>query len=316
MILETLLTAKALAIGAGLLVGLPLVKSCVMFVREKEEVILESFGKYVNTVKTPGLRFKLPWPLQNVAQKVPTALLELKEDLATKTKDDIFVTLPIKMHLQVTDSKKYNYESNNPIQQAMSRIAATIKQLTSQMEFAELYQARETISDHARERVGKEIENLYGMTLVDVIVDEPHAPAEIQQSYNNVKASERNKLAAVNDAEASKIKTIADAEARKEALRLDGEGIAAQRKAIFENYAGQFNELSQKMSPEQAHQVIALAMANDTVRDAAKHGNVIIATTNPGDILTQMQAVGKTLTLNTASTPANDSRPSQAPKAG
>jgi regulator of protease activity HflC (stomatin/prohibitin superfamily) len=175
------------------------------------------------------------------------------------------------------------------------------------MDFAELYQAREEISDKARVKVGKEVADLYGMKLIDVIVDEPHAPTEIQSSYNNVKASERNKLAAVNDAEANKIRVIAEAEARREALRLDGEGIAAQRKAIFENYAEQFNQLAQKgLTQSQAHQVISLAMANDTVRDAAKNGNVIITTTNSNDILGQLSALGKTLTGPAEGKPAND----------
>lgn len=307
MILTTVAAAGALlVVGAAALYAPIAAMTSFLFVKEKQDVVLESFGKYVQTRQSAGLQFKLPWPFQNVGRKISTALLEFKEDLSTKTKDDIFVTLPIKMHLQVTDSKKFNYASRDPITQVMSRVAQAVKQLSSGMEFAELYQARETISEHARKLVGKEISDLYGMELVDVIVDEPHAPQEIQRSYNSVKASERNKLAAVNEAEANKIRTIAEAEARKEALRLDGEGIAAQRKAIFENYANQFNELSQRMSPEQAHQVIALAMTNDTVRDAAKHGNVIVTTTNAGNILGELQALGKTMTDPAKKAAAND----------
>lgn len=305
--IETIIIGGALLIGGGATVGW--LSSMIMNVKEKQEVLLESFGKYTGTVKNAGLRFKAPWPFATVANKVSTALLEMKEDLGTKTKDDIFVTLPIKMHLQVSDTKKFHYESADPVRQVMSRVAQAIKQLTSNMDFAELYQARETISDQAREKVGKEISELYGMTLVDVIVDEPHAPAEIQQSYNNVKASERNKLAAVNDAEAAKIRTIADAEARKEALRLDGEGIAAQRKAIFQNYAEQFNSLSASMSEERAYKTIMAAMDNDTLRDAGKHGNVIITSTggNNQERLAELAALGKTGSLS--GKPANDGQP-------
>lgn len=274
--------------------------------REKQDIIVESFGKYKRTVDAAGIHLKKPW--ETVADRISTAMHEFKEDLQTKTKDDIFVTLPIKMHLQVVDSKKFHYESRDPMKQVMSRVAATVKQLSSQMDFAELFQARETISHEVCEKVGKEISDLYGVKLVDVILDEPHAPAEIQASYNNVKASERNMLAAKNDAAAGKIRTIAEAEARREALRLDGEGIAAQRKAIFQNYAEQFNALaSQGLTQEQAHEVIALAMSNDTIRDAASKGNVIITTTNSGDILSQMKAVGQSLQKPTSiKPPAND----------
>lgn len=273
-------------------------------VKEKEEVLVQQFGKYMKTAKEPGLHFKAPW--QSI-KKVPIAQLELQEDLRTKTKDDIFVTLPIKMYVKIEDTKKFAFDANDPITQTKSKISATVKQLASQMDFAELYQERETVSDRVREKIGKELHDLYGITLVDVIVDEPHVDENFESRYNNVKASEMDRLAARNKAEAEKISIIAQAEARKEALRLDGEGIAAQRKAIFENYADQFNQLAQKgLTQEQAHQVISLAMANDTVRDAAKNGNVIITTTNSNDVLSQMAALGKTLTSPTSIKPAND----------
>jgi regulator of protease activity HflC (stomatin/prohibitin superfamily) len=306
----------AIIAGVVALAGTAWGATMIMNVKEKQEVIIESFGKYVKTVKDAGLKFKAPWPFAKVAERVSTALYEMKEDLQTKTKDDIFVTLPIKMHLQVEDTKKFHYESNDPMKQVMSRVAATVKQLTSQMDFAELYQARQTISDKVRENVGKEIEALYGVKLVDVIVDEPHAPAEIQASYNNVKASERNMLATKNNAEAHKIEIIAEAEARKEAQRLDGEGIAAQRSAIFANYAQQFNKLAKEgLTEEMAHQIITLAMQNDTIRDAAKGGNVIITSADANDVLSKMQALGKTLTKPTNAKPANDDPASEIPAA-
>ena len=293
---------EAAVLGGIALAGTAWGASMIMFVKEKQEVLLESFGKYVRTEKTPGIRFKKPWPFQTVAKKVPTSLMEFEEGLATKTKDNIFVTVPIKMHLQIDDPKKFHYDSNNPIKQMMSRVAVTVKQLTSNMDFAELYQARETISEQVRKNVGTEIENLYGMKLVDVIVDEPKAPEDLQRKYNNVKGSEMERETMLNMAQAEKQRMILEAEGRKEAQRLDGEGIAAQRSAIFENYAQQFNNLAKEgLTQDMAHQVITLAMQNDTIRDAGAKGNIIITNGNANDILSQMQALGKTLTK-----PAND----------
>lgn len=268
----------------------------IYVVHERQEVIIESFGKYVKTVSSAGLKTKLPWPLQSVACRIPTDVYQVKDDLKTKTNDDIFVTIPIKMHLQVFDSKKYHYNSNNPIEQIRSRVTAAMKQLTSRMDFAELYQAREVLSEQVREKVGKEIEDLYGVKIVDVIVDEPQAPAEIQAAYNNVKASEREATAKLNNAQAEKTAAILRAEGRKEELRLDGEGVAEQRNAIFKNYAEQFNKLAAEgMTKEMAQQTILLAMANDTLRDAAKNGNTIITTNNAGALLGDIQTLAQTL---------------------
>jgi regulator of protease activity HflC (stomatin/prohibitin superfamily) len=274
----------------------------ILFNNEKQDVIIESFGRYVRTIKESGIHLMMPW--HTVARKIGTDLRQTEETLNTKTKDDIFVSIPIKMHLQVVDSRKYHYESSKPDEQVGARVAATVKQLVSGMEFIELYQTREKISEMAKEKVGKEIEELYGMRLVDVIVDEPRADQKAMNSFSSVKESERNKIAAENEAAASKIRIIAEAEAKKESLRLHGEGIAAQRAAIFENYAEQFNNLAKKgMSPDMAHEVIMVAMALDTTRDAAEKGNLVISTTNANDLLTQMQTLGKTL-----------SKPSQGPK--
>lgn len=292
MVITGLLIAKGIALLAGGIMAL----STVMIVKEKQDVIIQSFGKYVKTVNKPGLKFKLPWPFQNVDSRIPTAKIESKEALKTKTKDDIFVELPIKMHMEVEDSQKFRYEAKDPLQQAMSRIAATVKQQASQMEFADLFSSREEISANVREKVGEELKNLYGIRLVDVIVDEPQAPKEIQDSYNQVKTSQRQRMAAENEAEAKKILTIADAQARREALKLDGEGIAAQRAAIFKNYSDQFNELAKNgMTHDQAHEVIMSAMANDTIRDAAKHGNVILSSTGGtgSDLLKEVIAANK-----------------------
>ncbi len=289
------------------------------FLQEKEEVIVQSFGKYVKTVKDAGPHLIMPW--QNIAARVGMELKQVEDKLNTKTKDDIFVSIPIKMHLQIVDSKKFVYDSNKPIEQVMARVNATIKQLVSGMEFIELYKTREQISEMAREKVGKEIENLYGVKLIDVIVDEPQADAKAMASFSGVKESERNKLAAQNNAEAHKIEIIAEAEARKEALRLHGEGIAEQRNAIFQNYAEQFNNLAKKgMSPDMAHEVITLAMSLDTTRDAAEKGNLIVSTTNPNELISQLQTLGRTLSKPASAKPANDDADAapktQAPKLG
>ncbi|HYD17746.1 MAG TPA: SPFH domain-containing protein, partial [Patescibacteria group bacterium] len=145
----------------------------IFTVKEKEAVIMQSFGKYTQTITTPGITVVPPW--HNIAARVDLSLKQVEENLSTKTKDDIFVSIPIKVHLQVTDAKRYHYDSNKPEDQVKARVAATVKQLVSGMDFIELYQTREHISDLARQKVGKEIEDLYGMKLVDVIVDEPHA---------------------------------------------------------------------------------------------------------------------------------------------
>lgn len=269
----------------------------VFIVPQKNETIVETFGKYSSTRAKAGLNFKLPWPLQSVAAKVPTSIQQHREDLRTKAKDDVFVGVPIEMQLRVTDTKKAVYESARPIKQIATIISAAVKEQASKMNFAELYEAREDISNKVKKSVGQQVEDTYGFEIVDVIVDEPKAPAEIEAAYNEVKASERRLTSANNNSEARKIEVVKEAEARREAQALLGKGIAEQRAAIFENYSDQFNKLiSDGMNADEASKIMALAMTQDTLREIGEKGNMIITSGDGSHHIGQFQALGETLT--------------------
>jgi regulator of protease activity HflC (stomatin/prohibitin superfamily) len=246
-------------------------------VKEKQEVIIESFGKYVKTTQEPGLHVKLPWPFQKIAQRIPTDVHQIEDNLKTKTKDDIFVQIPIKVQLQVVDTKKYHYNNNDPTEQLKARIIAAMKQETADMDFANLYKGRVELRDTVLANVGPEVERDYGVKLVDVIVDEPKAPDSVEHAYNAVRASEREAQAKVNNAKAEKEAAILYAEGERERLRLQGLGVAEQRGAVIEKLAQQFNQLaSEGMPPEMAYKMVRDAMQQDTLRDIASHGNMIV----------------------------------------
>lgn len=297
----------AIIVGVAALVSGVSASTMLYTVKEKQEALIEQFGQYRKTIKSAGLKFKAPW---HKVRRVPTDVRLWKEPLKTKTADDIFVTIPINMRVQVMDTEKFLYATNDPEGNIKVDVAAAVKQMGSGMQFADLFKERESISHNVLEKVGQQILDQYGVKLIEVIVDEPQATSELQASYDSRKASENRAVVQLNEARASKEAAILRAEGRKEELRLDGEGIAAQRKAIFENYAEQFNQLAAKgLTQEQAHQVITLAMANDTVRDAAKSGNVILTTTNAADTLAQMQALGKSLREPTPAKAVNENAP-------
>ncbi len=282
--------------GFGLAAATGIATSSVMIVDQQTETVLESFGRYSETKAKPGIQFKLPWPFQNIAYEISTKMGQFKEELETKTKDDVFVKLPINIQHTVVDSQKYSYSSSNPDKQMATVVASAVKQNASKMLFAELFESREEISHKVKDSIGKEVLDKFGIKIIDVIIDQPKAPDSIEKAYSDVMASEKRLTATKNNAEAEKMRIIKDAEAHKEATRLLGEGIAEQRAAIFSNYAHQFNTLvKQGVSEEEANKIMVLAMTQDTLREVGTKGNLIITTTNPTDILAQFQALGKTL---------------------
>lgn len=257
----------------ALLLGL----SCIVITKQKTVKIIEQFGKYVAT-KEAGLSFKLPSPIQKVAHTLDLNLIELKEKLKLKTKDNLFIEYPVTLQIKVIHPFKACYELENPRSQILSYVGNFIRSEVGKHEFMAIYGIRDELENEVLEHLGDKIKS-FGWEIVAVLVDEPNPSAEVRRSYDAVNESLRNLEAAKNNAEANKIKLVKDAEAQKEAKRLYGEGIASQREAIAQGFSQSVYKISQSMevSPELAAAFLVQMTKFDTIRDSSEKGHFIIS---------------------------------------
>jgi regulator of protease activity HflC (stomatin/prohibitin superfamily) len=295
------------------IVGLGLLKSCFFTIGQKQEALITSFGKHVRTEKKPGFHFKWPAPFNVIAQKIGTDLQQTGEPLETKTSDDLFVKLPITIQYEVTDTPKFYFENRDPVANMKKVVSAAVRTATSRKQFQELYGDRDEISnaviDHIKSAMAE-----YGITIRRIIIDEPQAPADVQSSFNEVRASERLKEAARNKAEAHKIEVIAKAEAEKTADFQRGEGKAGYRERIFNQYSEQMDKLVKAGVPrEEAIEVMMRAMQQDTLRDIGDKGNLVIvtdgSTTGQGKSIAEMQTLARAIDRRPAHEQDNDGTP-------
>lgn len=281
-----LLSGGAMLVGlplAGLLAGtaagsaaLSWLSSALFTVNQKSEALITTFGKHTRTEKEPGLHFKAPWPFNVVEQTVSTDLQQVEETLATKTKDDLFVSLPIAIQYEVADTAKFHFDNRNAVDNMKKSVSQAVRSSTSDKDFQDLYSDRDEIStsviDHVREQVKE-----FGINIRRIIIDEPTAPQEVQNAFNEVRASERLREASRNKADAYKIEIVAKAEGDKTADILRGEGKAGYRRAIFDQYSEQIAKLEESGVPrKEAIDVMMRAMEQDTLRDVGEHGNTVV----------------------------------------
>ena len=59
--------------------------------------VVQRFGKFVR-VAGPGLNFKLPW-IEKVVSRVDLRVQQLDVKMETKTKDNVFVQIPVSVHV-------------------------------------------------------------------------------------------------------------------------------------------------------------------------------------------------------------------------
>lgn len=263
------------AYGAAGLAAIKYASTCLFMVRQREEGLITAFGKHVRTEQKAGLHMKKPWPFNVVAAKVSTALQQITDELKTKTKDDVFVTLPVTIQYEVNNTGRYYFDTDKPVTQVKSIVNAALRNYASDKEFQKLYDDRDEISETVIRNIASNVED-YGIILRRIVIDEPKPAQEVENAYNRVRASEREREAARNEAEADYIKRVREAEADKERNDLIGQGVAAFRRNVFEGYADQIKKLEEAgITPDQAAEMVKDTMRLDTLRDVGQHGNLV-----------------------------------------
>jgi regulator of protease activity HflC (stomatin/prohibitin superfamily) len=250
--------------------------TCLFTVPQRREALITFFGKHVRTEHHAGLHLKWPWPFNIVAARIPTDLRQVNEMLDTKTKDDLFVRLPITIQYEIRDTARFYFDTDLPIEQMNKIVSASVRKYTSGKDFQELYDERDEISLAVIDDVKAQIED-YGICIRRIVVDEPSAPKDVQDSFNRVRASEREKDAATNEAAADYIRSVKAAEADKQRNILIGEGVAGFRQSIAQGYADIRRSLVKDgVNPDVADRFMEEAMRLDTIRDVGDKGNMVI----------------------------------------
>ena len=83
-------------------------------VRTAEAVVIQRMGKFLR-VANAGINFKLPW-LDQIAGRLDLRVQQLALDVETKTKDNVFVKIPVSVQYHVIPDKVYEafYKLANP----------------------------------------------------------------------------------------------------------------------------------------------------------------------------------------------------------
>ncbi len=269
-----------------IIIALWILFTSIFIVRGKTAGILETFGKPHNRARLPGLQFKMPWPITTIRARVKLQLQEIRADVSVKTKDNAFMTLPVKVQYRASDDPagavKAHYELENPELQISSYVLNNVRQTASGMEMIQLYANRDVMENQVQSALSERFAR-YGYIIENVLVDEPQPSSEVRDAFNRVIASERLKEAALNEAEAARIKLVGAAKAEAESKKLQGEGMAQMREAVAKG----LEEAMQTMKAAGLSMEDAMLFLNetnrlDTITSAASHGNTIIVDTRSG----------------------------------
>jgi len=256
-----------------ILFGLILLFGTVFTVKQQTTAIVERFGKFVR-INQSGLQFKIPL-IERISGRVNLKIQQLDVIVETKTKDDVFVQLKISVQFQILKEKVYDafYKLQNPHEQITAFIFDTVRAEVPKMKLDDVFEKKDDIA-LAIQRELKEAMLNYGYDIVKALVTDLDPDAQVKSAMNRINAAEREKVAAQYEGDAQRIIIVEKAKAEAESKRLQGMGIANQRREIARGLEESMDVLNRAgINSQEASALIIITQHYDTLQAVGERTN-------------------------------------------
>ncbi|HSW79778.1 MAG TPA: SPFH domain-containing protein [Candidatus Saccharimonadales bacterium] len=260
--------------------------------------VVERFGKFLR-LASPGLHMRIPL-IDKVAARMSLQVLQVEQQIETKTKDNVFVSFETAIQYRVDAQrvKEAHYLLNDPQSQMEAFTSDVVRSKLPVLDLDSAYADVEGMA-LAIEKTLRERMEPYGYTIVKALVLNINPATEVKEAMNRINASRRNQEAAIAQGEADKILVVKRAEAEAESKKLQGEGVAAQRRAIIDGLRDSVAKFATEtgVNPQEAMQLVTLTGYTDMLRDVAassKTNTIMLPPTPSGvsDLLSALKANG------------------------
>ena len=276
-----------------LVIGLFVILSGIFTVRQQTAAVVERFGKF-HSIRPAGLHFKIPF-LDRISGKVSLKVQQLDVMVETKTKDNVFVKLKVSVQFRILADAVYDafYKLENPHEQITSYVFDTVRAEVPKLILDDVFERKDDIAIAIKKEISEAM-NDYGYTIVKALVTDIDPDHAVKVSMNRINAAEREKLAAEFEAEAERIRIVAKAKAEAESKRLQGQGIADQRREIAKGLEESVEVLNKVgINSQEASALIVVTQHYDTLQSMGENSNsnLILMPNSPNagsEMLTQM----------------------------
>jgi regulator of protease activity HflC (stomatin/prohibitin superfamily) len=278
-----------IAVAAFLIYGI------FFLVKQQTAAIMERFGKF-HSVRASGLQLKIPL-IDRVAGRINLKIQQLDVIIETKTKDDVFVRLKVSVQFQVMKDKVYEafYKLENPQSQITSYVFDVVRAEVPKMVLDNVFERKDDVANAVKSELNEAMQD-YGFDIIKTLVTDIDPDEQVKISMNRINASEREKVAAEFEAEAERIKIVAKARAEAESKRLQGQGIADQRREIARGLVESVDVLNTVgINSQEASALIVVTQHYDTLQSLGEetNSNLILMPNSPqagSDMLNNMVA--------------------------
>ncbi len=264
-------------------------------VKQQSAAIIERFGKFLS-IRHSGLQMKIPL-IDRVAGRMSLKIQQLDVIVETKTKDDVFVRLKISVQFKVIQEKVYDafYKLDYAHDQITSYVFDVVRAEVPKMKLDDVFVKKDDIAIAVKEELNDAMSD-YGYDIIKTLVTDIDPDAQVKAAMNRINASEREKIAAQFEGDAARILIVERAKAEAESKRLQGQGIADQRREIARGLEESVEVLNKVgINSQEASALIVVTQHYDTLQSIGEHvnSNLILLPNSPqagSDMLNNMVA--------------------------
>lgn len=278
-----------------LVFGLFIFLSSFFTVKQQSSVVIERFGKFLS-VRNSGLQLKIPL-IDRIAGRVNLKIQQLDVIIETKTKDNVFVKMKVSVQFKVIQDKVYDafYKLEYPHDQITAYVFDVVRAEVPKLKLDDVFERKDDIAIAVKRELNEAM-TTYGYDIINTLVTDIDPDIQVKNAMNRINAADREKTAAEFEGESTRIRIVAKAKAEAESKRLQGQGIADQRREIARGLVESVEVLnSVGINSQEASALIVVTQHYDTLQaiGADANSNLILLPNSPqagSDMLNNMVA--------------------------
>lgn len=271
-------------------------------VKQATAAIIERLGKF-QSVRHAGLHLKIPF-LDQIAKRVNLRIQQLDVMIDTKTLDNVFLKMKVSVQYQVIKEQVADafYKLENPENQITSYVFDVVRAEVPKLKLDDVFVRKDDIAIAVKGELQEAMQS-YGYDIIKALVTDIDPDDQVKHAMNRINAAEREKTAAEYESEAQKIRIVAVAKAEAESKKLQGQGIADQRREIAKGLEESVKMLNDAgINAQEASALIVVTQHYDTLHSigANNRSNLVLLPNSPNaansmlnDLITAMTAANK-----------------------
>lgn len=276
-----------------LFVGFIILFSAFFTVKQQTAVVVERFGKFLS-IRNSGLQLKVPI-IDRIAGRVNLRIQQLDVMIETQTKDNVFIKMKVSVQFKVVQEKVYEafYKLEYPHDQITAYVFDVVRAEVPKLILDDVFVRKDDIAIAVKRELNEAM-MAYGYDIINTLVTDIDPDIQVKNAMNRINAAEREKTAAMFESDAQRIRIVAKAKAEAESKKLQGQGIADQRREIAKGLVESVEVLNKVgINSQEASALIVITQHYDTLQaiGADTNSNLILLPNSPqaaSDMLNNM----------------------------